>query len=196
MCVCVCVCVRVCVCLCASVWVCVCVCVCARVRNRDEAAPAKKHVPLCICVCVCWCLCVWVCRRWELLTVYVTLITFAEYRLFHRALLQKRPIIWRSLLLLVTVYVTLMTYNILQYIHPSCLTHECIGPLLQKRPITATHKIFIRIKSKETPPPGGVSFLGGVQIKSTEGEEPPLKENPKFPPEKQPLMAFSGSTYK
>jgi len=32
-------------------------------------------------------------------------VSFAEYRLFYRALLQKRPIIWRSLLIVATPYV-------------------------------------------------------------------------------------------
>ena len=45
----------------------------------------------------------------------------------------------------------------------------------------ATHKKFIRIKSKETPLTEGFSFLGGVQIKSTEGEEPFWKRTPNFP---------------
>jgi len=31
-------------------------------------------------------------------------VSFAEYRLFYRALLQKRPIIWRSLLIVATPY--------------------------------------------------------------------------------------------
>ena len=48
-----------------------------------------------MCVCVCVCVCV------DSLESYVS---FAEYSLFYRALLQKRPIILRSLLLVATPY--------------------------------------------------------------------------------------------
>jgi len=34
-----------------------------------------------------------------------SIVSFAEYRLFYRALLQKRPIIWRGLLIVATPYV-------------------------------------------------------------------------------------------
>jgi len=103
----VCVCVCVCVCACVRVFVCVYVCVCARVC-----------VSLCVCVYVCVCVCVCVCARMCVLekgannahiaclycTTHCPCFSLAEYRLFDRALLQKRPIILRSLLIVATPY--------------------------------------------------------------------------------------------
>jgi len=50
------------------------------------------------------------------LTLYVS---FAEYSLFYRALLQKRPIILRSLLIVTTTYQTL--------VFKSCVSFFCLG---------------------------------------------------------------------
>jgi len=85
--VCLCVCVRACVRVC----VCACVCACARVRvcvcERDREKERMKD---------------WLCKSlhihstmgWLRLVGSIQLqVSFVEYRLFHRALLQKRPII-------------------------------------------------------------------------------------------------------
>ena len=85
--------------------------------------------PVCVCVCerervdVSVCMCVYVCARVRLVVIASHLsyaesyirwlrlvnslrlqISFAEYRLFYRDLLQKRPIILRSLLSVATPY--------------------------------------------------------------------------------------------
>ena len=63
----------------------------------------------CVCVCVCVCVCAGVhvyifpYMGWLRLVGSLKLhVSFAEYCLFHRALLQKRPITLRSLLIVAT----------------------------------------------------------------------------------------------
>jgi len=119
MCVCVCVCVRVCVCVCACVCVCVCVCV--------------VHVHVCVCLSlyvyihlyykntrICTfihtdpptytlrthtCFFVEHHMGWLRSVGSIKLhVSFAEYLLFYRALLQKRPIILSILLTKATPY--------------------------------------------------------------------------------------------
>jgi len=48
-------------------------------------------------------------------------VSFAEYRLFYRALLQKRPLILRSLLIVATPYPDLLSY--LSRMRVSCLSN-------------------------------------------------------------------------
>jgi len=83
--------------VCVSVWVCVCVYVC-----------------LCVSLSVYMWVCVYICRYidicrdmdWLRLVGFLKLlVSFAEYGLFYRALLQKRPIILRSLLIVATLYI-------------------------------------------------------------------------------------------
>ena len=70
----------------------------------------------CIYVCVCFFVCVYVCvgsafdcisgMGWlRLVGSFKLWVSFAEYRLFYRVFLQKRPMILRSLLIVATLYV-------------------------------------------------------------------------------------------
>ena len=51
-------------------------------------------------------------------------VSFAEYRLFYRALLQRGPVIWRSLLIVATPYCNLTSQS---FFHPirSSITYPC-----------------------------------------------------------------------
>jgi len=54
------------------------------------------------------CVTVYMCMGWLRLVGSLKLkVSFAEYRLFYRDLWQKRPIIWRSLLIVATPYVNI-----------------------------------------------------------------------------------------
>ena len=103
----------ICVCVCLFVRVCVCVCV---------------HACVFVCVCTCMCVRVWMCMfvgergqaifgrpdclkerdmGWlRLVGSLKVQVSFAEFRLLYRALLQKRPIVLRSLLLVATPYIS------------------------------------------------------------------------------------------
>jgi len=53
-------------------------------------------------------------------------VSFAEYRLFYRALLQKRPVIWRSLLIEATPYGELIYIIWLVLRHVDCILIVCV----------------------------------------------------------------------
>jgi len=72
------------------------------------------HIHVCVCMRVCICMhvyvcvhaCTSICMGWLRLVGSLKLqISFAEYGLFYRALLQKRPVILRSLLVDATPYI-------------------------------------------------------------------------------------------
>ena len=111
-CVCVCVCVFVCVCVCVCVWVCVRVCLCLCL-----CLFVCLFVCVYVCVCACVCACVLCCKRFlesQLNNRYTTHGVATISRLLkiiglfckraHRRdyILQKRPIILRSLLIVAT----------------------------------------------------------------------------------------------
>ena len=75
---------------------------------------------------------VWICGPDFELCNHLSYVSFAEYRLFYRALLQKRPIISRSLLIVANPYVR-MQNKWHTYIVP--LPHRS---LLQKSPVKET----------------------------------------------------------
>ena len=105
MCMCAYVCVCACVSVCSCVYVCVCMCVCVCVCDTP---PTKVRVCQCVSVCVC----MYVCGEREIERESGQASEpvekggqregdkerFAEYCLFYRALLQKRPIILSILL--------------------------------------------------------------------------------------------------
>ena len=120
----VCVCVCACACVCVGGCMCVCLCMCVRARTHMHACVCM-YVRVCVCLCVCVCVAIMclfgqlVCynmpvghcvnysvnNRMGWLRVVGSLklyVSFAEYRLFYRALLQKRPVISRSLLIVAT----------------------------------------------------------------------------------------------
>jgi len=88
------VCVCLCQCLCLCYWQCECVCV------LSVISVAQRSVCCSVRACV-YCLFMGWLRLVGSLKSYVS---FAEYRLFYRALLQKRPMILRSLLIVATPY--------------------------------------------------------------------------------------------
>jgi len=123
-CVCVCMCACMCVCLCAcafvsvsvSVFVClsVCVCVCACV---SVSVSVFVCLSVCVCVCACVCACVLCCKRFlesQLNNIYTThgvatisrllkmIDLFCKRAHTRDYILQKRPIILRSLLIVAT----------------------------------------------------------------------------------------------
>jgi len=56
-------------------------------------------------------------------------VSFVEYRLFYRALLQKRPIIWKSQLIVATSYAWVMSYVWISHVthmDESCHPYECV----------------------------------------------------------------------
>ena len=101
-----------------SLATCICVCVCVHVGVYDCVS---AFVCVCVCVCVCMCASVCVCGthmhiiknnfyvhtswRLQLVGPLKSYVSFVEYRLFHRALLQKSPITLRSLLIVASSYV-------------------------------------------------------------------------------------------
>jgi len=122
--VCVCVCV---LCACVCCWcVCVYACACGHLNYTSSSQIQKfrellswtfqlninlpqnthKHMHKCTCTRV------WVCMSVECICVCVSVcvcvldVSFAEYSLFDRTLLQKRPIILNSLLIVATPYTT------------------------------------------------------------------------------------------
>ena len=80
-----------------------CVCVCAITQTHLDAATTF------VLVCICVCLFVYMHMGWLRLVGSLKLhVSFAEYSPFYRALLRKRPIILRSLLIVATPYVYYM----------------------------------------------------------------------------------------
>ena len=66
-----------------------------------------------------WCTICHVTFLWKWLRLVGCLklqIAFVEYRLFYRVLLQKRPVIWRSLLIVATLYASFIMSYILMYV--------------------------------------------------------------------------------
>jgi len=105
----VCVCVRVCVCVCSCVCMCVYVCVCACVSVR-----------VCVCVCVCSCVCVFLCVCVRFCVVIRSLsldfqVSFAKEPYKRDYILQKRPIILRSQLIVATppYVLTYIDFNVM-----------------------------------------------------------------------------------
>ena len=64
--------------------------------RRSTCSGKKSQRALLLYVGMCWLRLVGSCKL---------LVSFAEYRLFHTALVQKRPVIWRGLLMVATTYV-------------------------------------------------------------------------------------------
>ena len=66
-----------------------------------QVALTRNHMPICVithCVTLAKVSCTRTCMRWlRLVGSLKAQVSFAEYRLFHRALLQKRPVILSSL---------------------------------------------------------------------------------------------------
>ena len=79
--------------VCVCVYVCVCVCVYVCVWRWWRIIGSRKIVS--VFLCIGWLRLVG-CLKWQ--------VSFAEYRLLNRALLQKRPVILRSLLIEATPY--------------------------------------------------------------------------------------------
>jgi len=104
-----------------------------RMNPRTHSLSFSVYVSVCVyvyvCVCICVCVCVWVCvcvcqsvilsvgrsfnlsvslgMGWlRLVGSWRLQVSFVEYRLFYRALLQKRPIILGNLLIESTPYVS------------------------------------------------------------------------------------------
>jgi len=104
-CVCVCVCVSVCVFVCACACVCVCHCVCVSLSTSVKHTQIQTHTHMYAFIPdyilkykyrvmdIGWL---------HLVSSFKLCVSFAEYSNFCRALLQKRPIIWRSLLIIAT----------------------------------------------------------------------------------------------
>jgi len=122
-CVCVCACVCVCVCMCVCVCVWVCVCVDTNFARTWRRGSGTEQIPVLgstvrhdsFTFWYDWFMCVWhdsfLCVAWLIHMGWVRLVgslklyvSFAEYGLFFRALLQKRRIIKRSLLFRATPY--------------------------------------------------------------------------------------------
>jgi len=123
-CECECVCVRAFLCVCVFVCLCLCLCLCRCVRERERE---RMRECVCVCVLVCVCVCCRVAKThmgWLRLVGSLKLyVTFAEYSLFYRALLQKRPIILRSLLIVATPYEGCCS----QSATVRDITHFCVG---------------------------------------------------------------------
>jgi len=87
--------------ICLSVFLCICVCVCHCLCMRRSASCSTLTYSLRACAAAgCVRTSVFVCLR--LVGSLKSYVSFVEYRLFYRALLQKRPITLRSLLIVAT----------------------------------------------------------------------------------------------
>jgi len=81
-----------------------------------------QHMYVKIFVCTYICSCKWH-TQVQRMYVQISVCTYADYRLFHRALLQKRPIILRSLLIVATPYdVCIYRYLCVHISGPVCKT--------------------------------------------------------------------------
>jgi len=89
--ICLCVCVSTCLCFCVSICLCVCVsmCLCVCISMSEAAGRAGARYSM----------------EWlRLVGSFKLYVSFAEYSLFHRSLLEKRLMILRSLLIEATPY--------------------------------------------------------------------------------------------
>jgi len=125
----------VCVCVC----VCACVCVCMCVPLVWEVSMLRIAPCVCVCACVC------VSLVWEVSTLQIAptmgwlpsvgsiklQVSFAEYRLFYRALLQKRPIIFLILLTKAAAYrMTIVAWQKKNVSHVTdWMRFSCVSPI-------------------------------------------------------------------
>jgi len=129
----ICVCVCVCVCTCAwesmHTYTYMCVCVCERERECVYAYSCAEVPKLIICSM----------GLLHLVGSLKSKVSFAEYHLFNRALLQRRPIISRSLLIVATPYPIFYVSYIINTLHHIYYSYLLFFPPLPRR----SHSTYI-----------------------------------------------------